>query len=436
MRHPTKIIICLMLLIGFCILTSPSAGEESASAETVLNHLIDQSLANSPLLEAAVQRALASDRIIEQAGILPDPQLTLGLMNLPVNSFSFSQEPMTGKLISVMQMFPFPGKLRLAVNMAQQEAAAVRYQELEVKNQIVQSVKRIFYDIYAIDRALETVDRNRALMEQIVQIAESRYETGSGLQQDVLRAQVELSRLEDDQSMWMQKRKAAEAGLNAVLDRPMTERLATIPAELNVRMDVLDDVHDDPEETRPLLLAWKERIGGAGTAIKLAHREFWPNFSVGVSYNQRDNLQSGMIMHDFFSTQVSFSLPVFTRKKVRAKVAEKELMFSAAEADYRNIHANVLAEIESIKAEVERNRKRALLYKEGILIQAQQSLDSAFSGYQVGKVDFLTLLNNWMMLQNYELQYYNSLANYCKGLAGYELATGRSLDGSHGDKKH
>ena len=108
-------------------------------------------------------------------------------------------------------------------------------------------------------------------------------------------------------------------------------------------------------------------------------------------------------------------------------MAEKELTLAAVEAEYENVRIGVLAEIESLRAELERNRKRVELYKGGILIQAQQSLESAHAGYQVGKVDFLTLINNWMMLQNYELQYFFALSNFHRSLASYELAIGEEI---------
>jgi cobalt-zinc-cadmium efflux system outer membrane protein len=421
------------VLISWLVLTvtlsaSLLFGQDNPQGKTGLADLIKEALANNPRLEAAVQRALAAEKAVSQAGALPDPQLTLGLMNLPVNSFAFDQEPMTGKLISLMQMFPFPGKQALATNMAEDEAATVKLQQDEIRNQIVQMVKRAYYDLYAIDRAKETVEKNKALMEQFVQVAEIKYATGSGLQQDVLRAQVELSKLEDDLIMWQQKRLAATAKLNALLNRPADAQFEVTPKEL-----ALPDTSPPPlslnqvEERRPLLRAWQERINKAGAAVKLANRDLWPNFTLGASYSQRDNLATGMIMHDFFSVTISLNIPLYYKRKQGAKVVEKELDQAAVTAEYKNVRAEVLAEIEGLKAELERNRKRVELYQGGILIQAQQSLESAQTGYQVGKVDFLTLIANWMMVENYELQYFFALADYHKALAGYELSTGGEL---------
>ena len=417
-----------LLCLAIAFVTAPVHSQSAHGEDAVLAALIKEALKNNPRIEAATQRALAAEKAIPQAGALPDPQLTLGLMNLPVNSFAFDQEPMTGKLVSLMQMFPFPGKLSLASDMAEYESSAVMYQQDEVRSQVIQMVKKAYYDLYAIDRAGETVDKNRALMEQLVQVAEAKYATGSGLQQDVLRAQVELSKLEDDLVMWEQKRRAGISRMNALLNRPPGS-----PFEVTIQGLALPEgpppqfSPNEVEGRRPLLKAWAEKMKKAQAAVDLARRDYWPNFSLGASYSQRDNLANGMIMHDFFSVAVSLNIPLFFKSKQGAKVAEKELIRASVAAEYNNVKAGILAEIESLKADLERNRKRVELYQGGILLQAQQSLESALAGYQVGKVDFLTLISNWMMVENYELQFFFALADYHKALAGYELAVGGEI---------
>jgi cobalt-zinc-cadmium efflux system outer membrane protein len=417
---------CLFLAFWLLFAVPAVFAQVAKDGKSILSELIREAVANNPRLEAAVQRSMSSEKAIPQAGALADPLVSFGLMNLPVNSFSFNQEPMTGKTIAVMQMFPFPGKLAIKTDMAELEASAVKFQQEEVRNQIVHMVKNAYYSLYGIDRALETVEKNKALMEQFVHVAETKYATGSGLQHDVLRAQVELSKMEDDLIMWLQKRLAAEAGLNALLNRPADAPVEKTPQELSLSPDASIAVSvDDIEQSRPLLKAWKERIRKTESAVALAERDFWPNFTVGTSYNQRDDLKNGTKMDDFFSATVSVNVPLYFKRKQRMNVAEKELDLAAVNADYRNVLAGVLAEVQGLKAELERHRKRVDLYKGGILIQAQQSLDSAFVGYRVGKVDFLTLISNWMMLQNYELQYFFAQADYQKSLAFLELTVGR-----------
>lgn len=415
------------LLFGVWLLFVPPPvfSQDSVEGHALLNKLIQEALENNPKLEAAVNRSLSAEKVIPQAGAMPDPQISLSLMNLPVNSFSFTQEPMTGKVISVMQMFPFPGKLDLKTDMAEFEAEAIHYQQEEVRNTVVQMVKTAYYSLYAIDRAFETVQKNQALMEQFVHMAETKYATGSGLQQDVLRSQVELSKMEDDLIMWEQKRLAVAAKLNALLNRSADFPIERIPQELSISRNTVMNVSiEKVEENRPLLKAWQEKIHKVESAVELAQRDIWPNFTVGAGYNQRDDLKSGMKMRDFVSVMFSLNIPLYHKRKQDMKVVEKELSLAAVKADYANIKAGVQAEIQSLKAELDRFEKRINLYKGGILIQAQQSLDSAHEGYRVGKVDFLTLISNWMMLQNYELQYYFALADYHKSQASYELTIG------------
>jgi cobalt-zinc-cadmium efflux system outer membrane protein len=422
----------IFLFIFVFLNTLPADAQKRPQESLVLSELIQEALENNPRLEAAGQKVLSAESAIPQAGALPDPKLTFGLMNLPVNSFAFDQEPMTGKQIAVMQMFPFPGKLSLSTDMAEFKAAAVQHQEREVRNQIIQTVRRAYYDLYAVERALETVQKNKELMEQLIRVVEIKYATGSGLQQDVLRAQVELSKLDDDLIMWQQKRLIAATQLNSVLNRPAGNPVGLTPSKLEVpgKMD-LTISRQEIERQRPLLIAWREKLSRAEAAVKLARRDLWPNITVGAGYSQRDDLKNGVKMYDFFSMSVTLDIPLFYKRKQNQKIAERQLDFQAAQADYANILNGVLAEVEIQKAELERSRKRIELYEGGILLQGQQSLESAQAGYRVGKVDFLNVVDNWMRLLNYELQYFFALADYYKFLAGYELAVGKDVYGMH-----
>lgn len=423
-RYLALLIVTIFLLPG----TYSVFAQEQPRKAPVLEELIQEALENNPRLEAAVQRTLSAERAIPQAGALADPKLTLGLMNLPVNSFAFDQEPMTGKQVALMQMFPFPGKLSLATDMAEFEAAAVKLKQEEVRNQVIQMIKRTYYDLYAMDRAVETVQKNRELMKQLVRVAEIKYATGSGLQQDVLRAQVELSKLEDDLIMWQKKRVVGTARLNEILNRTPDSPFATTSPELVLPEDGVEVFQaQEIEEKRPLLKAWREMIQKAEAGVKLARRDLWPNITVGAGYNQRDDLASGMAMHDFFSASVTLDIPLYFKRKQKEKIAQKELDLKAVMADYRNVKIGILAEIESLKAELEGNQKRVELFAGGILLQARQSLESAQAGYQVGKVDFLNIIDNWMRLLGYELQYYFALSDYHKALASYELAVGGGI---------
>ncbi len=421
------------LLVFFMVTFIISGHLLSFTRDTVdqsskLEEMIKEALENNPRLEAAYQRALSAEKVIPQAGALPDPQFIFSLSNLPVSSWSFDQDPMTGKVIGVMQMFPFPGKLSISSDIAEYEAATMKYQQEEIRNQVIQLVKQNYFDLYAIDRTLETIQKNKALMEQFAFVSETKYKTGSGLQQDVLRAQVEISKLEDEFIMWKQKRLSVSARLNALLNRPVHAYVDKTSPEL-ILPDGSQKIFsvEEIEKHRPLLKAWNQRIQKQGAEVKLADREVWPDFTVGASYRQRNDLADMRKMTDFLSVTLSVNIPLYLNRKQKANMAQQELNFKAVKSEYESVKNNVLSEIQSILAEMEKNRKRAELYQGGLLIQAQQSLESAQAGYKVGKVDFLTLINNWMMLQNYELQYFFTLSDFYKNLADYERAVGMDV---------
>ncbi|MBD3377213.1 hypothetical protein GF406_19440, partial [candidate division KSB1 bacterium] len=394
------------------------------SAQTDIHDLVAEALAKNPGLEAVRERVEATRETVSQAGALPDPQLNLGLMNLPVNSFAFDQEPMTSKMIGVMQLFPFPGKLGLKKEIARLQVRQKELQLQEAENRLRSAVIRAYFDLYFIDRALETVDKNKDLVTQLLEVAQTQYVTGKGLQQDVLRAQVEFTRLEDDRLMWQQKRQATLATMNSLLDRPSSSDLETIP-DIYQDLSVADRIaFEDIKTQRPLILAWQEVLASSEKKVDLAKKDVYPNFALGATYNQRNDLQNGVVMHDFFSATVSMNIPLYFKSKQRAAVQENKKQELAAQAEYRQILNQVQAKEQATWALVQQQKERTRLYREGILIQAEQSFESALSGYQVTKVDFLTLINNWKQLLNYQLENHRAVTDYYKALADYERITG------------
>ena len=413
-----------VLLIG---LGGGRAQPVSAKAGSTagVDSLVQVALEQNPNLRAALEGWRASEARIPQAGALPDPTVAFSLANLPVNSFAFDQEPMTGKKISVTQMFPFPGKLGLKENIARFGAEMQKFKYEELKNQLAKQVKQAYFSLFAVDKAIEIVEKNQQLMREFVKIAQTKYSVGKGLQQDVLKAQVELSRLGDRLISLRQRRDDLQAKLNALLNRP-PRREIPVPGELEFRPVSFSygKLRALVVGNRPLLQAWQSFVQQNQQKLRLARNDYLPNFTLGVAYTQRDVLRSGMGGVDYFSGTVGLSVPLYFWRKQSKKVEEMQLGLSAAELKLDDVRNQVLAQLESALSAVEKNQQLVELYKTGILPQASQSLQAAISGYQTDKVDFLTLLNNQITLFNYELQYYRVLADFRKSLAELEWVVG------------
>lgn len=412
----------------FIMLFSPATSAQSPDSTLKLPELIREAKENNPDLQSARNAWQAENAKIPQAGALPDPVLSFNLMNLPVNSFDFNREPMTGKQVALMQMFPFPGKQGVRENIARENAAVSEYRFQELRNQVVRDVKSIFYDLYFFDRAIEITGKNQEILSEFVEIAETRYSVGAGLQQDVLRAQVERSKMTDRQIQLRQKRETLEAQLNALLNRPADLRLG-FTEDLVYKDFPLDfpELKARADTSRPLLKAWLATVHQSEEKVKLAKKEYLPDFSLGVAYTQRDVLQNGMGGADFVSGMVSVKIPLYYRRKQRQQVAENRLMRNSVADKYRDIQNRVYAAIDENLNELNKNEQLVDLYQTGILPQASQSLASAIIGYQTDKVDFLTLITNQINLYNFEQNYHRILSDYYKSIAKLEALTGVDL---------
>ncbi len=393
-----------------------------------LPDLIEAVLNNNPDLksvEHAWQSQLAK---IPQAGALPDPVLSLNLLNLPVHSLAFDQEAMTGKQIALMQMFPFPGKQGLREDIARENAATAEYRFHEMRNRLVEEVKTTYYDLYFVDHAIAITQKNTEILAEFVKIAEAKYSVGMGLQQDVLRAQVEYSKMSDRLIKLQQQREGLEARLNALLNRPVntpvgrTVELTYKPLETD--FETLKALADT---SRPLLKAWEASLRQSEKSVRLAKKEYWPDFSLGVAYTQRDALQNGMGGADFVSGMFSVKVPLYFARKQRRQVEEKQLMQQSVASQYRNVQNSIYAALDATISDLRKNERLAELFQTGIIPQATQALESAIAGYQTNKVDFLTLLSNQINLFNFEQDYHRILSDYYKSIAKLETLTGKQL---------
>ncbi len=418
----------LLFLLMIGMLSVSLLRAQPADSLLRLPDLVDELLQNNPELQGAFSAWQADQARIPQAGALPDPMFSFNLLNLPVNSFAFDQEPMTGKQFMLVQTLPFPGKLGLKARIAEEKAAVTQAQYQELRNRLVQELRVTYYELFYLDKAIEVVERNTNLMEQFVAIAETKYTVGKGLQQDVLRAQVELSRMHDRLINLQQKREVLEARFNALLNRDANRPVGKI-AELSLTDFPYDfaQLRQLALENRPLLKAWQAMIRQSEKKIDLAKKQYWPDFRLGVAYTQRDVLANGMGGVDFFSGLVTVNIPLYFWKKQKKSVEENRFSNRMFQQKYLNVQNQVFAAIDQKLAELQKNRRLAELYRNGIIPQATQSLNSTLSGYRTDKVDFLTLLNSQITLFNYERDYYRILSDYNKNIAELDLLVGVNL---------
>jgi len=411
------VFICLALLLKTNI-----AWSDEQETGVLLSSLIEEALDNNPRIKQFQSSWQAAQAVVPQAGAWMDPRVNLSLMNLPVRSIDLGLEPMTGKQFQVMQQIPFPGITGLKEDISEQSALQAEYSFEDVRNNILYSLKTAYYSLFYIDKAIEITEKNKTLIEDFIRIAESKYATGRGLQQDVLKSQVELSKLIERLIVLRRMRSTAQARINTLLNRDTRtpiRKLAKVtekPFEYSV-----EELQEMALSRRPIIQALDAGVKKAQLSHELAKKDYWPSFNLGLGYSQREDRR------DFISGMFSISLPVFAGRKQSKRVEQTRLEINAATERYNTVKNDIYYEVADLYSRIEQNTELLPLFAEGIIPQASQSLKSAIAGYQVNKVDFLTLLNNQLTLFNYEIDYYRVLSEYRQQISRLEWVVGRRL---------
>jgi outer membrane protein TolC len=400
------------------------AGLET-SAGLRLGEVLALAEARNPMLRALRSGAAAAAAREPEASTLPDPMLEIGVMNFGVPSFDADMPTSMAPSIQLTQMVPFPGKLGLRGDIAAYSTSLAETEVREAEWRVRREVASLFFDLYALDRRLEVMRETLALLHDFREVANAMYVAGAGRQADVLRADVEVARMDAEIRRMEAMRAGHAAELNAMLDRP---------ASTDVPSPVLDDLpavvpdHDTllgwARDSRPALERGRQSVEQASARLRLARREIWPDVMVGLSYGQR-NL--GMGTERMGSVMVGFSLPVHAGSRQLAMRADASAMEEMARAELGGKEASVDASIGIQLAELERARTLTALYRDEVIPEARATVESAFSSYRVGSVDFMTLIDAQMTVNRYEGELYQLLGDYGKAVASIESVVGREL---------
>ena len=336
---------------------------------------------------------------------------------------------MTGNEVKLAQAFPFPGKLKNRSALAEEQARWFESVYQDKHYQIARQVKDAWYRLYFKSQAIAVTERNLALIDDVIRLTEVRYETGTGLQQDVLKAQVKRSRLMERLMSLRQKRTVVLSELNRLLNRSpgktyhVPEQLDLVDTDQN-----LETFLQAAGENRPMNIAYRALVKRYQYQNKLADLDDYPDMTLFASWRFRDDdLPDGGT--DFVSTGISFNLPVY-RDARRAAKAEAHAAIRMAERQSEGFRNSVRESIEKAYARMQETYQQAELYQKGIIPQTSQSFQSAIGSYQVGKLEFISLLDALMTAYQAEMDYYRISSEYMRSLAWLEAESTLTIIGS------
>ena len=419
-RFRTMLIFLLGLLPGINVFAQSSQPRQGQAPVTELRELLGQLVANNPDILAAKYRFEAATKRPSQVSTLPDPKLAL--VNFGVGQpFSGLVNEFAYRAIGVSQEIPFPGKLGLAGEEAQREADSERENYRSIVLEKTSQLKAVYYDWYFVTKAIEITSKNRDLLDRFEQIARARYSVGKGIQPDVLKAQVEVSGLAQQLEMLQQKKSVIEARIRSLLNsevplsRPSELQQSPMPLQLESVLQMV-------ENRSPRLQASQAMVQSRAVGIDRARREYRPDFNFSFQFEK-----TGSPFHDYYMATAEIKLPVYFSRKQRLGVEEAEARFQEARQNYQANRQDLVFEAKDKYFTAMTSERLLALFQSGIIPQSSVALESALSSYEVGNVDFLTLLSNAVTLLNYETQYYQELVRHEQALAELEPLVGLEL---------
>ncbi|MFN3476035.1 MAG: TolC family protein [Candidatus Methylomirabilales bacterium] len=408
----------------------PSPPEGQGASEKVLEapllplqDLIEEAKRANPEIQAARRRVEAAWARVPQARALPDPMVSLGYMNESFTRLTLGSSEMARLDLSFSQEIPFPPKLSLkggiTAKEAEREEEVLRATELEV----ISRLKVAYYDLFFVEKSIGIVEKNKDLLEKFAKTAEARYAVGKAVQQDVLRAQTEITILLQRLAQLERERGSLRAAINSLLNRPREAPLGR-PVEPPRRKlpFPLEQLVNLALERSPDVKATERSLERNGLALDLAKKQYYPDFTIGTGYTNRGRLE-GM-----WQVMVGVTVPLYFKKKQDYGVREAIADLSSAQENLQAVRQSLFFGIKDLFLTAETSERLLTLIGTGTLPQAALTLESSIASYAVGKVDFLTLLTNLLNVLNQELQYYQELANFEKALARLERVVGVSFD--------
>ncbi len=389
-----------------------------------LEELLSEAVRNSPEILAAQKGYEAARQRPTQESSLPEPMFTLGYTSIgnprPVAGLGVAPSANAGFMIT--QEIPFPGKRKLRGDIAGKEADADFQQYQLVELNIVSRVKQAYYRLYYANTGLDVLQRNRQLLLNLLRITEARYTVGRAAQQDVYKAQTELSILDTRMVQLEREKSARETEINSLLNRPPGSPMGR-PAEFQPQEFAapLEELYSYARANAPMLRREEKMIQRSELAVNLARKEYYPDYAISGGYFNQGGMPA---MYQF---RMDFKLPAYFWRKQRAGVAEQALDLAQSRRNYEAANQSLYFRIKDDYLMADTSSRLMKIYGQTVVPQATLALRSSLSSYETGSVDFLSVYTNFVTVVEYELNYYEELQNFYLALSRLEEMTGVSL---------
>jgi outer membrane protein, heavy metal efflux system len=388
-----------------------------------LKDLIGEAERNNPGIAVAEHGYAAATYGARQGSALPDTQVTVQQFAVgspgPFAGYTNSEFAYIG--LGASQEIPYPGKRGLRGQVANREADVRRVQIESVRRTVTDKLKTAYFQLAYLQQTLSVLERNAQVLKDVEQIVESRYRVGQGNQQEVLKAQLQSTKILQEITMHHREVGQLEAQLKQLLNRPQeSPDIQTEPLAERTITYTASDLLSLTKHQNPNVKAQEAMLAKSDSQVELAKKEFHPDFTVQYMYQNTDRK-----FRDYYMAGISITLPNRGRRK--AELAEAEANRDQANKQLEAEVQQRLAEVQDQYVVAQTSTEQLKIYKDGLIPQSNVAFQSALASYQSNRQDFETLLSSFTDVLNLEIEYQRELAEHEVALARLEMLTGVSF---------
>ncbi len=401
--------------------------ENTVIRQASLESLIEEAMRKNPGLEAKKKDYEAKKAKVIGAWLPEDPTFGVDVEGQP-NIFDFDER--SNNEYMVEQMIPFPTKLFLRGLVAAKEADMAYENYKEEERDLIWHIEQPFYELFVTRKTKEALSESQKLLDQLLQTVKARYESNQSSQADVLKTQIELSKISIELFDLDQGIHLKEAHFSHTLNESLATSYEVLDEKTRPTLSLsLPELEKEALEKRPELQSFQVAIDRAKASRALAQTEWLPDIT--ARYEKRDFRDSEM--PDEHDTFIGVTVPVFSLLKGIGgtwKSAGDEV--AAAEALYTKMKNETLLSVHEAYSKVRSAENALEIYEQSILPQARQQVELALASYEAGKSDFLNLIDAHRTLRDTEIDYYKHVAEFGMGVSDLELAVGAPVvHGTH-----
>jgi len=398
----------------------------AADLPTPLSALLDEATRSNPDIQATRLGWQAATQLPSQVSTLPDPQVTLQHFSVgsprPFAGYSNSDFAYIG--FGISQDIPYPGKLKLKGEAAQQDAAISRNKVETVRRSVLQQVKEAYYQIAYVQQTLEVLDRNGKLLEQVEKIADARYRVGEGSQQDILKSQLERTKLLREVAHHHELMHSQQALLRKLLNRPPgSPDISTEPLVETQLVYTSDELLAKVKTENPEVAGQQETVKKQSLQVEIARKDRYPDFSVQYMWQH-----TAEPFRDYYMLSLSARIPIYRRRKLNPEMTQAVEELNRSRREYESQIQTAYFDVRNQYLAAETASQMLKIYREGLIPQALAAYQSGLTSYQSGGVDFETLFSSFLDVLNFDGEYWKTLMEHETALARIEQITGVPLN--------